>query len=135
MPTDKPRFSIVVSDELYEKINDFRFERRIKSQSKAVNELILIGLESLSGNKVTIGPTLSKTQIDTIEKYDSLDAHGKVIIDFILEKEYERCTASSSSLRVEESAVHYIAEESPALLNAAHSRIDIKVPEDADTSE
>ena len=40
MATEKQRFSVTVDDTLYRKIEDFRFEKRIKSQSKAVNELM-----------------------------------------------------------------------------------------------
>lgn len=95
MPTDKPRFSIVVTDELYEKINDFRFEKRIKSQSKAVNELIKIGLTSILNEDFEIEPNFSKQEINLVRKYNSLDAHGKKIIDLLLRAEYERCAATA----------------------------------------
>lgn len=47
MPTEKPRFSITVSQELLDRIEDFRFEKRIKSQNQAIIELISIGLNSI----------------------------------------------------------------------------------------
>lgn len=47
MPTEKPRFSITVSQELLDRIEDFRFEKRIKSQNQAIVELISIGLNSI----------------------------------------------------------------------------------------
>lgn len=52
MATEKQRFSVTVDDTLYRKIEDFRFEKRIKSQSKAVNELMKIGFDSLSGKDI-----------------------------------------------------------------------------------
>lgn len=94
MPTDKQRFSITVDDSLYRKIEDFRFERRMKSQSKAVNALMEIGFDALMNDKVSIGPSLSSFELSIVEKYNSLDAHGKKVIDLILKEEYERCAAS-----------------------------------------
>lgn len=95
MPTDKQRFSITVDDDLYKKIDDFRFERRIKSQSKAVNELMKMGFDALMGKEINIQPNFSKHEINIIEKYRDLDGHGREMVDFVLKKEYERSASSS----------------------------------------
>lgn len=47
MPTEKPRYSIIVDDELLKEIDDFRFENRFPSRSAATLELIRLGMESL----------------------------------------------------------------------------------------
>jgi hypothetical protein len=47
MPTEKPRYTIIVDDELLKKIDDFRFENRYPSRSAATLELIRLGMESL----------------------------------------------------------------------------------------
>lgn len=47
MPTEKPRVSVTLDDELLKKIDDYRFENRIMSRSLALNELIKLGLEEL----------------------------------------------------------------------------------------
>ena len=47
MPTEKPRYTIIVDEELLEKIDDFRFENRYPSRSAATLELIRVGLETL----------------------------------------------------------------------------------------
>ena len=47
MPTEKPRYSITVDDELFQKIEDFRYENRFPSRSEATLELIRLGLEAL----------------------------------------------------------------------------------------
>ncbi|QHQ59447.1 hypothetical protein Ana3638_00410 [Anaerocolumna sedimenticola] len=47
MPTEKPRYTIIVDDELLKKIDDFRFENRYPSRSAATLELIRIGMEAL----------------------------------------------------------------------------------------
>ena len=47
MPTEKPRYTVIVDDELLKKIDDFRFENRYPSRSAATLELIRLGMESL----------------------------------------------------------------------------------------
>ena len=51
MPTSKPRFTIVIDEELLKKIDDFRFENRYSSRSAATLELIRVGLEELEKEK------------------------------------------------------------------------------------
>lgn len=48
MPTEKPRYTIIVDEELLEKIDDFRFENRYPSRSAATLDLIRYGLHHLS---------------------------------------------------------------------------------------
>ena len=47
MPTEKPRYTIIVDEELLKKIDDFRFENRYPSRSAATLELIRLGMETL----------------------------------------------------------------------------------------
>jgi len=47
MPTNKPIISVVLDDETLEKVDDYRFENRISSRSKALNELIKKGIIQL----------------------------------------------------------------------------------------
>ncbi len=47
MPTEKPRYTVIVDEELLKKIDDFRFENRYPSRSAATLELIRLGMESL----------------------------------------------------------------------------------------
>jgi metal-responsive CopG/Arc/MetJ family transcriptional regulator len=47
MPTEKPRYTVIVDDELLKKIDDFRFENRYPSRSAATLELIRLGMEAL----------------------------------------------------------------------------------------
>lgn len=51
MPTEKPRYSITVDEELLKKIDDFRFENRYPSRSAATLELIRLGVEYLEKKK------------------------------------------------------------------------------------
>ena len=47
MPTEKPRYTVIVDDELLKRIDDFRFENRYSSRSAATLEVIRVGLEEL----------------------------------------------------------------------------------------
>jgi metal-responsive CopG/Arc/MetJ family transcriptional regulator len=47
VPTEKPRFTIVVDEGMLKRIDDFRFENRYPSRSAATLELIRLGLEQV----------------------------------------------------------------------------------------
>lgn len=65
-----------------------------------------------------------------IKKYRELDDHGKEMVDFTLEKEYERSKALA------EQASNNIVEMPFHLeVNAANKRTDIEIPEGVDTSD
>lgn len=51
MATNKPRYTVSVDDELFERIEDFRFENRFNSRAEATIALIKLGLESLEEKK------------------------------------------------------------------------------------
>ena len=46
MATNRHRYMISVEDELFEAIEDFRFEQRYQTRSEATAELIRLGLEA-----------------------------------------------------------------------------------------
>lgn len=47
MPTEKPRITVVVDDDMMHQIEDFRFENRFPSRSAAMVELIRLGIEQI----------------------------------------------------------------------------------------
>jgi len=51
MPTEKPKIIMVLDKDLLEKIEDFRFNNRINSRSKAIRRLIEEALKKYE-NKV-----------------------------------------------------------------------------------
>lgn len=51
MATDRPRYTVSVDDELFKRIEDFRFEKRFQTRSEATVELIRLGLEALEKEK------------------------------------------------------------------------------------
>ena len=57
MATNIMRYTVSVDIELFQQIEDFRFERRFQTRSEATVELIRLGLESLKK-----GGTATKNQ-------------------------------------------------------------------------
>ena len=53
MPTEKPRYTIIVDDDLLRQIDDFRFENRFSSRSAATLDLIRRGIEQLRKEQKT----------------------------------------------------------------------------------
>ena len=47
MPTQKPRYTVIVDEEMLKKIDDYSFENRFPSRSAATIELIKLGMEQL----------------------------------------------------------------------------------------
>jgi len=47
MPTETPKITFVVDEELIERIDDFRFENRVRNRSEAIRQLIEEGLKHL----------------------------------------------------------------------------------------
>lgn len=54
MPTEKPRFTVIVDEELLKQIDDFRFENRYPSRSAATLELIRLGIQQIAKEKTRI---------------------------------------------------------------------------------
>ena len=53
MPTKKPRYTVIVDEEMLKRIDDFRFDNRYPSRSAATLALIRIGMEALEKEKKT----------------------------------------------------------------------------------
>lgn len=71
---------------------------------------------------------LNINEIDLVEKYRTLDPHGKDMVDTVLNKEADRVAELEKTASIVDIAPHLE-------VNAAHARTDIDIPEDADISE
>ena len=49
MPTNNPRITFTLTDEMRERIDTYRFDNRMKNQTQAILSLIDIGLKELNG--------------------------------------------------------------------------------------
>lgn len=47
MATQKPTISVILDEKTLKQIEDFQFNNRIQSRSKALNEIIRLGIEQL----------------------------------------------------------------------------------------
>ena len=47
MATSKPRYTVSVNEDMFNEIENFRFENRFQTRSEATVELIRLGLEQL----------------------------------------------------------------------------------------
>lgn len=47
MATDRARYTVSLDDELFNRVEDFRFEHRFQTRSEATVELIRLGLEAV----------------------------------------------------------------------------------------
>ncbi len=55
MPTEKPRFTITVTEEVLKEIDDFRYENRYPTRTQAVNELFRLGIEQIKKQQKDAG--------------------------------------------------------------------------------
>ena len=83
--------------------------------------------------KILTELVISLDDKDLLEKYHFLDPHGREMVDFTLEKEYERSKALAEQEK--ESNDNIVEMPSHLEVNAAHHRTDINVSEDTDTSD
>ena len=98
MATDKPRFSVTMSEDMYEKINKYQHENRLSTQTKAISKILEIGLESLQ-NKLaqnttsdieTALPELSDEAKKIAKDYEGLDRHGRNMTKIVITEERKR---------------------------------------------
>lgn len=68
MPTNNPRITFTVSDDLLREIEDFRFDKRIKNQTQAIITLINMGFETL-GDKEEEPPLYTEDELLLIAEY------------------------------------------------------------------
>ena len=104
MATGKPRFSITVSDDVYQQINEYQHEHRLSTQTKAVLAFIEKGLEVIQKEKKPPTGIIAVEQIQScqkedelspierthIQKYRLLDPYGKEAVDGVLDIELRR---------------------------------------------
>lgn len=55
MGTNRARYTVSVDQDMFEKIEDFRFENRYQTRAEATVELIRLGLEVLEKRKKAEG--------------------------------------------------------------------------------
>ena len=97
MPTDKPRLTFTADEETFKRIDDYRYKYRLKNQTQAIISLIELGLNSLDPNAPISKPSETiPAGIKKIAKdYDSLDSHGKRLVQIVVKEEKKRIAAQT----------------------------------------
>lgn len=107
----KPRFSVSVDADLYEKINKYQHEQRINSQTQAIAAILKIGIKAImeEGDIVPVEdqsqPEIPEQLAKIIEVYYSLNDTGQKLLEIqanLLSKEaeYKKDSATISPKRV-----------------------------------
>ncbi len=52
MAMDRPRYSITLDQELFQRVEDFRFENRYQTRNEATVQLIRLGLEQIDRQRL-----------------------------------------------------------------------------------
>lgn len=68
MATDRPRYTVSVDDELFNKIEDFRFTNRYNSRAEATVELIRRGLTATQQRRLRIKRRVSVKKFRNISQ-------------------------------------------------------------------
>lgn len=88
MATDKPRFTITLDDETFDEVLAFKDRMNLKTQSKAIQKLVELGLAGLAAEQ----PAEEKTDANAIivQKYHALDEIGREVVDAVMDVEGKR---------------------------------------------
>lgn len=89
MATDKKRLTISLDDDLLERVLHYQDDKKLKTQSSAIVQLLELGMTALD-----ISPA-AKNNSKIEKKYAELDKYGKNAVDAILDIEHSRCIEST----------------------------------------
>lgn len=91
MATEKPRFSVTFSDESFKKIQKFKDENNISTQSKAVAQLVSLAIRELErSGDIQKAPLYSSEAMEIARDFDTLDRHGRQTVRVVMDQEMDR---------------------------------------------
>ena len=94
MATDKPRFSVTFTDESFQKIQEYKDENNLSTQSKAVAQLVEIAINELEkSDDMKIAPLYSSEAMEIAKTFEQLDGHGRGAVKAILDFEHASAVA------------------------------------------
>lgn len=99
MSTNMPRISLAIPEKLLRRIDDFKFDKRIKNQTQAVLQLLEKGLTFEDTSKVieaginSVYTFLGEEEGDIIMAWRGLDDFGKMAVKAVLDIELKRSYA------------------------------------------
>ena len=94
MPTSKPRVTFTISEQDLKRVDDYRFENKLKNQTQAILDLISKGLDSLDIPVNKKGPALSGEAMQLARDFDALDDFGRRTVRVVADSELARVRAA-----------------------------------------
>ena len=89
MPTEKPRVTFTIKQEILDKVDEFRYATKAKNQSQAILSLLEKGLEEAE-QKTKKSPLYSSEAMDIAKRYSDLDVYGKNTVRAVIDAEENR---------------------------------------------
>jgi metal-responsive CopG/Arc/MetJ family transcriptional regulator len=89
MPSEKPRYTVILDEELLKQVDDFRFENRYVSRSAATIELIKLGIDVLKV-KLEGAESLSNDAKILAASYAKLPSADKSLVRSLLDSLAEK---------------------------------------------
>ena len=96
MPTEKPRITITMSNEQLERIDEYRYNGRMKNQTQAILSLIDKGFDVLASSNTSSSapskkaPSVSDEAMRMARDYDKLDNWGRQAVRDLTDTELAR---------------------------------------------
>ena len=93
MATDKPRFTITLDEETLDRVNEYKRDNRISTQSKAISSLVKSALDDLraEGGQINRAPLCTSEALQLAKDFDELDYWGRVTVRKVVDAEKGRC--------------------------------------------
>lgn len=108
MATEKPRFSITVPDSMLDDIVDFQNANNFATRSRAIQQLIRLGIDDLTKERTKKSPALSSEALRVAKDYDALDQHGQRVVRVVMDEELVRLSSSAEDPEPEAAPVKSI---------------------------
>lgn len=91
MSTNKPRFMVSLDPETYQEVLEYQNQRQLSAKSKAAEELVRIGLDSLKEKGVLVTPKQKKPSPEAtmLKRYKQLDSRGRAAVNSVLSTEWD----------------------------------------------
>ena len=93
MPTDKPRITFVLPEDVLRAVDEYRYSNRIRNQSQAIVQLIRKGLEVIGEQPYVQTESFTQEETELIHDFRSLPKRDKELIHVLMDK----CILTSKS--------------------------------------
>lgn len=131
MPTERPRVTFAINPDQLKKLEEYRFNNRIKNQTQAILSLIDKGLSDFEPTKKT--SPYSDEAMKLAKDYTDLDSHGRRMVWLVVDEEQNRMKdeASKAARTVPEKIVRFrVPEYTHPMSAGTGAEADLEFPND-----